>query len=554
MREVLTSPSGATLLDFGQNLVGRLRITRLGRGRPRDRRCATPRCSSTASSASGRCGCADATDRYVLAGDGVEIWEPAFTFHGFRYVAGRRLAGRARPGRRRRRRGPQRHGAHRVVRAAPTRCSTASTRTWCGACGATSSTCPPTARSATSGSAGPATSRSSRRPRPTCSTPTASSPPGCVTSRSSRAAAGGVPFVVPDVLALGGDAGGGVGRRRDGRAVACCTSASATSACSRRSSTACAAGSTRCSRIAGERHLWEGRFQFGDWLDPDAPPDRPADAKTDADLVASAYLFRSTRPRSREAAAVLGPRRARRPVRGRGGGRAARVARRVRHAGGPHHLRRADRLRAGHHVRHRDRPDPSRADGRPARRARAARRLPHRDRVRRHAARRGRADPHGARRRGVAAAAPDREPVVALPGDDGRHDDLGALGQHARGRHHQPRRDDVVQPLRARRDRRLAAPRRRRARARGTRATAGSGSRRSRCAGSTTRDRARDAVRACPRRLVGGRGEITRHGDGPAEHARRGRPPGTLRDVRGGFGAAPLDGRRHPRRATAPSS
>ena len=28
--------------------------------------------------------------------------------------------------------------------------------------------------------------------------------------------------------------------------------------------------------IAGDRRLWEGKFQFGDWLDPDAPPDLPA--------------------------------------------------------------------------------------------------------------------------------------------------------------------------------------------------------------------------------------------------------------------------------------
>ena len=36
-------------------------------------------------------------------------------------------------------------------------------------------------------------------------------------------------------------------------------------------------------RLAGDRRLWEGTFQFGDWLDPDAPPDDlPADAKTDA--------------------------------------------------------------------------------------------------------------------------------------------------------------------------------------------------------------------------------------------------------------------------------
>jgi len=29
---------------------------------------------------------AEATDRYILRGEGVETWEPRFTFHGFRYV------------------------------------------------------------------------------------------------------------------------------------------------------------------------------------------------------------------------------------------------------------------------------------------------------------------------------------------------------------------------------------------------------------------------------------------------------------------------------------
>jgi alpha-L-rhamnosidase len=45
---------------------------------------------------------------------------------------------------------------------------------------------------------------------------------------------------------------------------------------------------------AGPDRLWEGSFQFGDWLDPDAPADRPEKAKADSGLVATAYLFRST--------------------------------------------------------------------------------------------------------------------------------------------------------------------------------------------------------------------------------------------------------------------
>jgi alpha-L-rhamnosidase len=56
---------------------------------------------------------------------------------------------------------------------------------------------------------------------------------------------------------------------------------------------------------AGEDLLWTGDFQFGDWLDPSAPPHNPAAAKTDGDLLATAYFFRST-DRLAAAARVLG--------------------------------------------------------------------------------------------------------------------------------------------------------------------------------------------------------------------------------------------------------
>ena len=51
--------------------------------------------------------------------------------------------------------------------------------------------------------------------------------------------------------------------------------------------------------------LWLGGFQFGDWLDPDAAPDNPADAKADPDIVASACYFHSADLTAR-ACAVLG--------------------------------------------------------------------------------------------------------------------------------------------------------------------------------------------------------------------------------------------------------
>jgi alpha-L-rhamnosidase len=46
--------------------------------------------------------------------------------------------------------------------------------------------------------------------------------------------------------------------------------------------------------LAGDSHLWNTGFQLGDWLDPSAPPENPSEAKTDRHLVASAYFAWST--------------------------------------------------------------------------------------------------------------------------------------------------------------------------------------------------------------------------------------------------------------------
>jgi alpha-L-rhamnosidase len=57
--------------------------------------------------------------------------------------------------------------------------------------------------------------------------------------------------------------------------------------------------------VAGESHLWDTGFQFGDWLDPTAPPDKPAQARTDKAIVASAYFVHSA-DLTAQAAEVLG--------------------------------------------------------------------------------------------------------------------------------------------------------------------------------------------------------------------------------------------------------
>jgi alpha-L-rhamnosidase len=84
--EVLTSPSGRTLLDFGQNLVGTLRIRVSGASGT----VVTLRHAEVLEHgelAVRPLRTATATDSYTLRGDhSVEEWEPRFTFHGFRYA------------------------------------------------------------------------------------------------------------------------------------------------------------------------------------------------------------------------------------------------------------------------------------------------------------------------------------------------------------------------------------------------------------------------------------------------------------------------------------
>jgi alpha-L-rhamnosidase len=61
----------------------------------------------------------------------------------------------------------------------------------------------------------------------------------------------------------------------------------------------------RIAGLAGKDGLWSGGFQFGDWLDPAAPPEDPAATRTDPGLVATAHLVRSAELVAR-AAEVLG--------------------------------------------------------------------------------------------------------------------------------------------------------------------------------------------------------------------------------------------------------
>ena len=57
--------------------------------------------------------------------------------------------------------------------------------------------------------------------------------------------------------------------------------------------------------LAGDDHIWSEGFQFGDWLDPAAPPREPGAARTDATLIATAYHAHTARLLA-AAAGVLG--------------------------------------------------------------------------------------------------------------------------------------------------------------------------------------------------------------------------------------------------------
>ena len=59
------------------------------------------------------------------------------------------------------------------------------------------------------------------------------------------------------------------------------------------------------SELLSETGLWDQGYQFGDWLDPDAAPDAPDDAKADAGVVATACFYRSV-AMATKAARILG--------------------------------------------------------------------------------------------------------------------------------------------------------------------------------------------------------------------------------------------------------
>ncbi|KAH6869520.1 alpha-L-rhamnosidase A [Thelonectria olida] len=82
---IFKSPSGKTIIDFGQNLVGWIRLTVKG---PRGTNITLHHAEvlEDGELALRPLRTAKATDSLILHGKGTQIWEPHFTFHGFRFA------------------------------------------------------------------------------------------------------------------------------------------------------------------------------------------------------------------------------------------------------------------------------------------------------------------------------------------------------------------------------------------------------------------------------------------------------------------------------------
>jgi alpha-L-rhamnosidase len=307
---IWSSPSGRTLVDFGQNLVGWLRFT------VRGERGSTITIRHAEVLENGELGVrplrtAKATDRFILSG-GEDTFEPTLTFHGFRYAEIEGWPGELTPDSLvavvvhtdLRRIGEfecsdemlnQLHrnvvwGLRGNVLDVPTDCPQRDERLgWTGDLAAFA--------------------------------PTAAFLYDVEDflrdwladlALEQRAADGRVPFVIPDVLKYIPP--------RPGRAAEESTAIWGDAAVwvpwalwqaygnvdvLAQAYDAMTAHVRRVESLLSPTGLWDTGFQFADWLDPTAPPDDPAAAKADKGVVATACLYRSARLTA-EAAQILG--------------------------------------------------------------------------------------------------------------------------------------------------------------------------------------------------------------------------------------------------------
>ena len=209
---------------------------------------------------------------------------------------------------------------------------------------------------------------------------------------------------------------------------------------------------------AGDDYLWTGDFHFGDWL-AYAAPSREArsypGATTGKDLIATAFFAHSTDLLQRTAL-VLG----KRDDAARYGDQLARIKSAFREEFVSGRGRVGENTQTAYVLAlqfdllpEELRPRRGEAAGRGDPGAEAPD-----DRLPRHAVPLPRSEPVRVPGRGVPAAQPRGVPVVALPGEAGRHHDLGAVGQPEAGRQLRGQLDELLQPLRVRRHRRVDVP------------------------------------------------------------------------------------------------
>lgn len=299
---VTTSPTGKTIVDFGQNIVGRVRLR--VRDLPEGHEVVVRHAEVLEGGELGTrpLRTARATDSYVLAGSGEETLEPELTFHGFRYAEVSGVDG-LRPGdvdgvvigSDLRRTGwfessddRLNHFHENVVWGmrgnfvdVPTDCPQRDERLgWTGDIQVFS-------------------------PTATFLFDTAGFLKSWLADLAvEQTAEGAVPFVVPDILetptptaAAWGDAATLVPwvvyqRTGDQEVLS-------------QQLPSMKAWVDRLVDLAGPDRLWTGGFQFGDWLDPTAPPDNPFQSQADPDVVATAHFARSAQVVA-DAAQVLG--------------------------------------------------------------------------------------------------------------------------------------------------------------------------------------------------------------------------------------------------------
>ncbi len=83
---ILKAPSGETIVDMGQNMVGWMRLKVRGPAGTQIRLRHAEVLDAQGNLYMDNLRSAQQTDEITLAGTGEEVWEPHFTFHGFRYV------------------------------------------------------------------------------------------------------------------------------------------------------------------------------------------------------------------------------------------------------------------------------------------------------------------------------------------------------------------------------------------------------------------------------------------------------------------------------------